>query len=122
MVQRIPTTGITASPTGSIHFDGADAVNVYRILQLQSSMALYLATGMIPTRGFGSTRMRNAANEYSGSKARNLKQALKDFVLWSEVALDKPCTNPRVLEAAGLEPSEDRCSWDGCDRTDNHMH
>jgi len=112
MTRRMDTSGITGTEHGSIMFNGPEAVDVYRVTLLASSMALNIKTGMIPTRGVTKTRMRDMANQYSGSKAKNIKAALHDLVLWLEVALDKPYTNPLVLEAAGLLPLEQRTAKD----------
>lgn len=103
MTRKLDTSGITVHPHGTITFDGPEAVDVFRIHTLASSMALNIRTGMIPTRGVTKTKMRDLANQYSGSKAKNIKDALRDLVIWLEVASGKPYTNPLVLEAAGLE-------------------
>lgn len=107
MTRRLDPTGLSMSAHGTIHADGPAAVEVLRVMTLASSMALTLQTGLLPTRGVTKTRMRDAANAYSGSTARSLKPALRDLVLWMEVALERPCTNPRVLEAAGLPPVQE---------------
>jgi hypothetical protein len=100
-VKKLDTSGITAHE-GGYTADGAEAVDVVRCLHLQSAMALNIRTGMLPTRGVTKTKMRDMANAYSGSKAKNIVQALHDLVIWFEAATDKPVTNPLVLEAAGL--------------------
>lgn len=106
MTRRLDTSGITQHEHGTITFEGREAVDVYRVHLLQSSMALTIKTGMLPTRGVTKTAMVRMAAQYSGSKAKRLPEALRDLTLWLEVAMDKPCTNARVLEAAGLEPVE----------------
>lgn len=108
MTRRLDTSGIHTTEHGSVVFEGAAAVDVYRVNLLASSMALTLTTGMLPTRGVTKTRMRDMANGYSGSTAKNLKAALRDLVLWLEVASPGGYGNPRVLAAAGLAPLAER--------------
>lgn len=103
MVKKMDKSGIEPMPGGGVAFEGPAAVDVYRLLSTMSGAALYLSTGIKPTRMHTPTRMRDVLNGYSGSSAKNLKAALRDCVVWSEVALGKPCDNPCVLEAAGLE-------------------
>jgi hypothetical protein len=45
--------------------------------------------------------MRDSLNAQSGSKAKNLRQALKDHVVWFEAAAGKAVNNPTVLKAIG---------------------
>lgn len=105
MVQKLSTEGITTNPTsGSIMFDGPEAVAIYRAAVLESAAAMYLNTGMKPNRAYTPTRMRDALNDDSGSKAKNLKQALRDHVIWFETAVGKPVNNPQVLKAIGEQP------------------
>lgn len=102
-MRKLDTSGISTSETGTIFFDGPDAVHVFRCIAIESAAALYLRTGIKANRAYTPTAMRNAMNEDSGSKAKNLKQSLHDHVLWLEAATGKPVTSQMVLEAAGLE-------------------
>ena len=106
-MRKLDTSGISTSETGSIFFDGPDAVHLFRCIAIESAAALYLRTGIKANRAYTPTAMRNAMNADSGSKAKNLKQALHDHVLWLEAATDKPVGNPLVLEAAGLSHVEE---------------
>jgi hypothetical protein len=100
IVKHLSTAGIS-SDEGSLTFDGEDAVAIYGAVVLESAAALYLNTGMTPNRAYTPTRMRDSLNAQSGSKAKNLRQALKDHVVWFEAAAGKAVNNPTVLKAIG---------------------
>ena len=85
----------------STSFDTPEGIDFYRQTVIASGAALYLSTGLRPNRMYTPTRMRDALNEFSGSKAKNLKTALHDYVAWRDTT-SLPVTNPRVREAAGL--------------------
>lgn len=102
MVKKIDTSGITVKD-GDIICEGREAVQIYAVISLQSSMALNINTGMLPSRGWTKTRMRQTANFWSGSKAGNMVTALRDLVLWTEAATGVECKSATVLKAAGLE-------------------
>lgn len=94
---------VTLDPSGITSHDGTVSVVQPSIPLLQATVvasgaALYLSTGMRPNRAYTPTAMRDTLNKISGSKARNLKAALKAYV---EYAAEQgvPVTNPRVLAA-----------------------
>lgn len=69
---------------GGTTFAGKDAVNLFRAITLKSSMRLWQATGMIPTRGVGIKQMLAIAEEYTGKKYRRsqVEQAILDVDHW----------------------------------------
>lgn len=82
----------------SISFDTPEGIEFYRMTVIASAAALYINTGMKANRAYTPTRMRNALNEVTGSKAKNLKEALRAYVAAAEVA-GRPITNPTILKA-----------------------
>lgn len=61
-------------------FDTPEGVAFFRATAIAHGAALYLNTGMKPNRAYTPTRMRDALNELTGSKAKNLKAALTAYV------------------------------------------
>lgn len=82
----------------AVVFDTPEAIAFYRATVIASGAALYLNTGMKPNRAYTPTRMRDALNELTGSKAKNLKAALSAYV---EACADAECpiTSPTILRA-----------------------
>lgn len=52
----------------AVSFVGADAITCYKAAMLKSHIGLYQKCGMIPTRGFGISKMLAAANAILGTK------------------------------------------------------
>lgn len=84
----------------TLSFDTPEAIAWYRLKVIASGAALYINTGMKPNRAYTPTRMRDALNAATGSKAKNLKAALLAYVEGSEAA-GYPITNPQILKAVG---------------------
>ncbi len=80
--------------------DTPESVALFRMTVIASGAALYINTGMKPNRMYTPTNMRNALNEVTGSKARNLKAALTAYVDVC-ATFGTPVTNPQVLKAIG---------------------
>jgi hypothetical protein len=59
---------IVFSKHGGVTYSGADAVSVVAMYALWSSLKLWVATGIIPTRGYGITKMLAQAERYTGKK------------------------------------------------------
>jgi hypothetical protein len=71
-------------------FNGPAAVDVYRILTLASSIKMYAACGLIPTRGVTITRMLAMAGEYTRKvyKRKDMLQAADDLKALASVRAD----------------------------------
>ena len=65
-------------------FAGPDATKLYQAMVLKSSLKLYAATGMIPTRGVTITRMLTLAGSFCGKtyKRGDARQAAADLQIW----------------------------------------
>jgi hypothetical protein len=65
---------------------GHDATMLYRAIVLRSSIKLYAATGMIPTRGVTITKMLAMASEYTGKRYKRgqYAEAQADLNVWIE--------------------------------------
>jgi hypothetical protein len=72
------------SASGCTAVVGPDAVNYMRAATLRSSLRLWLATKMIPTRGVTITVMLRIATEYTGKKytTKQAPQAIADLDTW----------------------------------------
>lgn len=81
-------------------FDTPEGVEFFRVTVIASGAALYINSGIRPNRAYTPTRMRDALNAVTGSKAKNLKDALTAYVDKAE-ELGQPITNPLVLKAVG---------------------
>ena len=68
----------------STAYVGFDAVMLMRATMLRSSIKLYAATGMIPTRGVTITKMLAMATEYTGKKYKRgqYAEAQADLQAW----------------------------------------
>lgn len=66
-------------------FSGKDGVDYYAGTLLWSHIKLYKATGMIPTRGFGITKMLDRASYFTGQKykRKDIDKAIEDLRIWS---------------------------------------
>lgn len=71
---------------GGTSIVGPDATNLYRAIVLRSSIKLYAATGMIPTRGVTITKMLAMAGQYTGKKYKRgqYAEAQADLNVWIE--------------------------------------
>lgn len=81
-------------------FDTPEGIEYFRMTTIVSGAALYINSGIRPNRHWTPTRMRDALNEFTGSKAKSLKPALLAYVEMAEV-LGCPVTMPTVLKAVG---------------------
>lgn len=88
---------IEVTESGSMMITG-EHVEVYRLLAIQSMLALEINTGMKMSRG-GSPMA--VANSITGSTKRNKKAALVALVDHTEALTGIECTNPTVLRAIG---------------------
>jgi lipopolysaccharide/colanic/teichoic acid biosynthesis glycosyltransferase len=81
---------IIAHKDGGMSFVGPAAVDVYRITMLASSIKMYAACGIIPTRGVGITRMLQMAGEYTRKvyKRKDMLQAAADLKELATVRAD----------------------------------
>ena len=95
------TDGISTDEHGTIIIEGPAAVNLYRLVALESALALYINTKMIPTRGMTITKMRGIAAEYTDYTGRNNVLALTHLVEYVENLTGRVCNNPTVLRAIG---------------------
>lgn len=79
-------TAVTFS-NGSTSFTG-EAVSLFRVMQIKSSIRLHRDTGMIPTRGVTITRMLTMAGEITGKKYKrgHHDAAINDLTVWIEAA------------------------------------
>ena len=77
-------------------FDTPDAIAFYRATAIASAAALYLNTGMRANRAYTPKAMTAALNQISGSKAKSLKPALRDYVLHADKA-GHPVTSPKPM-------------------------
>ena len=91
--------GISTDEHGTIIIEGPAAVNLYRLVALESALALYIKTKMIPTRGMTITKMRMMAFEYTGYAGRDNRLALARLVEYVESLTGQICTNRTVLAA-----------------------
>lgn len=71
---------------------GKDGINCYAAAMLKGHLNLYKKCGMIPTRGFGITKMLARASDYTGQKYKKseIDKAINDldaFVITMKAAL-----------------------------------
>ena len=59
---------ITFHKSGGVTYAGRDAVEAVAMLYLWSSLKLWAETGIIPTRGYGITKMLGRATGWTGKK------------------------------------------------------
>lgn len=76
---------------GLVAFVGEDATRVFAAAVLRSSIKLWLATGMIPTRGVGITHMLARASQLTGKSYRrgDASMAVRDLTAWVDVAVSR---------------------------------
>jgi hypothetical protein len=77
---------ITITDNGGMSFVGADAVDLYRVMTLRSSIDLHRKCGLIPTRGVTITKMFKLAGQYTGQtyKRGQHERAIADLTVWIE--------------------------------------
>jgi hypothetical protein len=85
---------------GDMVFDTPEGVAFFRLTAIASGAALYINSGLRPNRHWTPTRMRDALNGFTGSKAKNLKGALLAYVEMGDQR-GYPVTNTQVLRAVG---------------------
>lgn len=70
----------------STSFVGPDATALFRAMTLHSAIKLYLATGMIPTRGVTISKMLVIATQITGKTYRRGagQAAVDDLQVWIE--------------------------------------
>lgn len=76
---------LTYHPDGTASsFVGPDAVSMYRAALIATSLKLWVKTGIIPTRGFGITKMLAEATRITGKKytRKTATQASADVTLF----------------------------------------
>lgn len=68
----------------AVSFVGPDAVELYRVATLASSLKLYAKTGIIPTRGVTCKRMLEMASRYTGKSYKRgaALDAAADLDVW----------------------------------------
>jgi hypothetical protein len=68
----------------AIGFHGKDAVEVFRVATLASSIKMFGRTGMMPTRGMTGAKMLKMAEQYTGKKYKRgqYEQAAADLSTW----------------------------------------
>lgn len=72
----------------AVAFNG-DAVQIYRAALCASSLKLFLATGIKPTRGVGLKQLLAIATEYTGNAYHGRKdgtRAIAELTAWVHVA------------------------------------
>jgi hypothetical protein len=74
---------IVCTPTGTT-FAGPDATSLYRVMILESSLRLWLKTGLIPTKGFTIMKMLALAETYTAKhyKRGQAELAAYDLRVW----------------------------------------
>lgn len=76
---------IVYNQTGdAVGFNGRDAVDTYRYALLSSSLRMYAACGLRPTRGVGITHMLKMASSLTGKKYKrgDVLAAAADLDRW----------------------------------------
>jgi len=67
----VDNSSITVDKEGRVvAYDGKDGVELFRIRTLASSLRLFAATGIIPTRGITYSKMLRMAEKYTGKNYR----------------------------------------------------
>lgn len=92
--------GLETTPDGTIIASTPEAIALVRATVIAHGAALYINTGIKPNRAYTPTRMRDALNEMTGSKAKNLKGALTAYVD-ALAAAGHPTTSATILKAVG---------------------
>ena len=72
---------------GGASFVGRDAIEFFKVMNLRNSISLYQKCGIIPTRGFGITKMLALASKYTGQKYKRNEydRVIKDLTVWIEM-------------------------------------
>ena len=78
-------SSITYDKSGNgVAFIGPDAVEVYRVALIATSLRLWAKTGMLPTRGLSGRKMLDMAGRWTGKKygRRDGLTAASDLDVW----------------------------------------
>ena len=78
-------SSITYDKNGdAVTFAGPDAVELFRVATLKTSISLWVKTKMIPTRGVTITKMLAMATRYTGQRYTPQKaaDAVRDLGVW----------------------------------------
>lgn len=96
---------ITITKGGAVCVSGRDAMAFYRAIQLRAAIRLHAKTGLIPTRGFGPTKMLAAAGAITGKAYRRgqAEAAVADLDVWiATMRAALPFSDQRVKQEGAV--------------------